>query len=635
MDAIQKAEHQEQYDTCHFSLEEQQDQIERSLFFLDDEPGEEKEVTPSPWEKTVVMPAACQPLQRQAAAQEQQAGIPQIQTIQSEPNNWAGNVMIQPLSEYQAAAHVQQACSPKITILQNEPNNWAGNVMIQPLSEYQAAAHVQQACSPKITILQNLCLNTKLQPMYNKPALQISQFFKAFAMAAAQEQQPGAPQIIILTAFAIPSCGPRTTAPSRNRNNSKPPLQYQAVAQEEQGAPTIITTFIQSEPHSWVGNVNMIQPVLQYQAATQAATQEKQPGAPKILLLSEPNNWAGNVNMIQPLPEYQAAAYVQQACSPKIKILQSLCLNTKLQSMNIKPALQRSKFFKSKLRKMSQSLPECQATVHQDGPRIETLKREAMEALANETAVTHALDIKLRQEHDLVTGERIRMRHYKGEAVKFKKEQEFAVGQIKKYEEERDHAQEMYDAIENRGLQTQGHAEQRKTESHEQTISELNSVVTELNKNVTGLQAENVAFDKKNQNQHIELENRATQIGNLGDCLETLESTRDELTAENAAIQSKLNDSKKCSKKATKKLDKARQDLASMNQRLKKSIAKGIKRGRIIEADKEEKAEMKATIETLEEENETLHHKLNSGFVGKYRAVKRFFGRLVDALKSL
>ncbi|KAJ7376686.1 hypothetical protein OS493_033308 [Desmophyllum pertusum] len=82
-------------------------------------------------------------------------------------------------------------------------------------------------------------------------------------------------------------------------------------------------------------------------------------------------------------------------------------------------------------------------------------------------------------------------------------------------------------------------------------------------------------------------------------------------------------------RKPTKKLDKARQDLASMNQRLKKSIARGIKRGRIIEADKEEKAEMKATIETLEEENETLHHKLNSGFVGKYRAVKRFLGALL------
>ncbi|KAJ7376565.1 hypothetical protein OS493_034021 [Desmophyllum pertusum] len=60
-----------------------------------------------------------------------------------------------------------------------------------------------------------------------------------------------------------------------------------------------------------------------------------------------------------------------------------------------------------------------------------------------------------------------------------------------------------------------------------------------------------------------------------------------------------------------------------------------ITRDKMLTDAKKLKEEMAATIETLEQENEHLHHKLNSGVVGKYRAVKRFFGRLVDALRSL
>ncbi|KAJ7376551.1 hypothetical protein OS493_034007 [Desmophyllum pertusum] len=194
------------------------------------------------------------------------------------------------------------------------------------------------------------------------------------------------------------------------------------------------------------------------------------------------------------------------------------------------------------------------------------------------------------------------------------------------------------------------------------------------------------------ESQEKQIQSQKIQIKKLEEDKDHLETSLTEFVFQNEQLHDELNDSKKCYTKATRQLDQSKEALNSITLPPQRNNGEKHNKGQDAAGCKEtekrngsdyrdtrartavpfpdpfshvksvrtlfnflyrlwpvlkfEELNAKSTTRGCEATmltrtflnlllNEHLHHKLNSGVVGKYRAVKRFFGRLVDALRSL
>ncbi|XP_078346515.1 uncharacterized protein LOC144631819 isoform X1 [Oculina patagonica] len=264
---------------------------------------------------------------------------------------------------------------------------------------------------------------------------------------------------------------------------------------------------------------------------------------------------------------------------------------------------------------------------------LERQLAEAIEVLWREKEAKKELFVKVNEQKQEITKQQLQARQFKREMKQNKREKEEAITQFSKAEFDKSDLTAMLRSLNEEGSKINLTLKEERSKNEKQT--------RQLE------EAQNKACELENENVHLHYEVAKLQL-KVDDLKSEEKKLQDinfamafEHEEQKAILESEIDDYKACVdecktslKKATTNLVKTKKENKTLSQRLRNYKAKSERRAKIIQVDKETKAEMKETIEALKKENEILQAQLNTGFIGRYRSLKRFFVRVVDALLS-
>ncbi|XP_078346513.1 uncharacterized protein LOC144631818 isoform X2 [Oculina patagonica] len=264
---------------------------------------------------------------------------------------------------------------------------------------------------------------------------------------------------------------------------------------------------------------------------------------------------------------------------------------------------------------------------------LERQLAEAIEAILKEKEAKKELFVKVNEQQQEITKQQLQARQFKREMKQNKREKEEVIAQLSKAEFDKSDLTEMLRSLNEEGSKINQTLKEERSKNEKQTrqFAEAQNKAGELENEIVDLHYEVAKLQLKVDD--LKSEEKKLQDMNFAMAFEHEE--------QKAILESEIDDYKACVdecktslKKATTNLEKTKKENRTLSQRLRNYKAKSERRAKIIQADKETKAEMKETIEALKKENDKLQEELNSGFIGRYRSAKRFFVRVVDALLS-
>lgn len=320
-------------------------------------------------------------------------------------------------------------------------------------------------------------------------------------------------------------------------------------------------------------------------------------------------------------------------------------------------SLQRTESCRKELAKASnemkiQKLKEQTASQSKEMSNLKRQLAEAKEALGREMEATSQLCVQVKKQKQTIMNRQIEAMHFKSEMKKQKNELEAAITELSKSEEEKIELKATLNSVQKEGLQINQTLKEEKRKGERQTrkltelknkvdvlqteTAELHDAVAIFQNEVAGLKSEKAKLMDANLKQKFEIELTGQMINKMQSQMCSVIYDYEE---QKEILESEINEHKLTVqeyalslKNIEKKLENTKTNTKTTCERLRAYKVRSDTRAKIIEADKETQAEMENNITALMKENVRLRRELNSGFIGRYRQMKRFYGRVVHAI---